>query len=80
VCAIRASLALPLVGNKNQFATNGSAGEVTEWPLDGGCEVGVFAAEALHHGEDKFFNLLGLYLGLGEELGRAEAQLGHLIL
>jgi hypothetical protein len=32
----------------------------------------------VHHGEDEFFDLLGLDLGFGEELGGAEAELGHL--
>ena len=32
----------------------------------------------MDHGEDEFFDLLGLDLGFGEELGGAEAELGHL--
>src|ERR1700735_4347057 len=34
-------------------------------------------AEIVDHGEDEFFDLLGLNLGLGEELGGAKAELGH---
>ncbi len=33
--------------------------------------------DALDHGKDELFDLLGLDLGLGEELGGAEAELGH---
>jgi hypothetical protein len=32
----------------------------------------------VNHGEDEFFDLLRLDLGLGEELGGSEAELGHL--
>ena len=32
----------------------------------------------MDHGEDELFDFLRLDLGLGEELGGAEAELGHL--
>src|SRR4051812_47032233 len=44
----------------------------------GGGEVGKLGANALDHREDEFFDLLGLDLGFGEELGWSEAELGHL--
>lgn len=44
----------------------------------GGREVGEAAANAVDHGEDQFFDLLGLDLGLGEEFGGAEAEFCHL--
>src|ERR1700722_10266844 len=50
------------------------------WVLSGGAgggEIGEFGAEAVDHGEDEFFDLLGLNLGLGEDLGGAETELGH---
>src|SRR5258705_11730275 len=49
--------------------------------LGGGCrggEVSELGANGVDHGEDKFFDLLRLDLGFGEELGGAEAELGHL--
>ncbi len=42
-----------------------------------GGEIGEPGAHALDHGKDELFDLLGLDLGLGEELGGAEAKLGH---
>src|ERR1700760_2978848 len=44
----------------------------------GGGEVGEFGADAVDHGEDEFFDFLGLDLSFGEELGGSEAELGHL--
>ncbi len=35
------------------------------------------ATEAMNHGENELFDLFGLHLRLGEELGRAKAQLRH---
>ena len=43
----------------------------------GGGEVGEFGADAVDHGEDEFFDFLGLDLSFGEELGWSEAELGH---
>ncbi len=51
------------------------------WRLGGGAcrgEVSELGANAVDHGEDEFFDLLRLDLGFGEELGGAEAELGHL--
>jgi hypothetical protein len=45
-----------------------------------GGEVGELGAKAVDHGEDQLFDFLWLDLGLGEELGGAEAELGHLAL
>jgi hypothetical protein len=41
-------------------------------------EVGKSCAYAVDHRQDELFDLLGLNLGFGEELGGAEAELGHL--
>ena len=49
----------------------------------GGAKVGelsVGATEVVDHGEDEFFDLLGLDLSLGKEFGGAEAELGHVLL
>src|ERR1700678_1874938 len=46
----------------------------------GGGEVGKPSADAVDHGEDQLFNLLGLNFGLGEELGGAEAEFRHFCL
>src|SRR6266436_4030144 len=43
-----------------------------------GGEVGELGADAVDHGKDELFDFLGLDLGLGEELGGSEAELGHL--
>ncbi len=43
-----------------------------------GREVGE-TAQAMHHGDDKLFDLLGLHLCLGEELGGTKTQLRHLV-
>src|ERR1700733_15477154 len=46
----------------------------------GNGEVGELGADTVDHGEDELFDLLRLDLSLGEELGGAEAELGHLAL
>src|SRR5271168_4945510 len=43
-----------------------------------GGEVGELGANAVDHGEDELFDFVGLDFGLGEELGGAETELGHL--
>src|SRR5580704_16881335 len=42
-----------------------------------GGEVSKLGANAVDHGEDELFDLLGLDLGFGEELCGSEAELGH---
>jgi hypothetical protein len=48
---------------------------LTGWGCGG--EVGKLCANAVNHGVDQLFDLLGLNLGFGEEFGGAEAVHGH---